>query len=39
MLKIDELYELAVNRRSIRGYGKSRDVPDEMVRRILDCAR
>ena len=39
MFKIDELYELAVNRRSIRGYDKSRDVPDEMVQRFLDCAR
>ena len=39
MLNIDELHELAANRRSIRGYEKSRDVADEVVRRILDCAR
>ena len=39
MLNIDELYELAASRRSIRGYEKNRDVPDEVVRRILDCAR
>ena len=39
MLSIDELHELVVNRRSIRGYDKNRDVPDEMIQRILDCAR
>jgi 5,6-dimethylbenzimidazole synthase len=39
MLNIDELHDLAVNRRSIRGYDKSRDVPDELVWKILDCAR
>jgi len=39
MLNIDGLQELAVNRRSIRGYDKTKDVPDEWVRRILDCAR
>jgi nitroreductase len=39
MLNIDELHDLTVNRRSIRGYDKSRDVPDELVRKILDCAR
>jgi nitroreductase len=39
MLSIDELHELAQNRRSIRGYDRTKDVPEEMVRRILDCAR
>lgn len=39
MLNIDELRELAANRRSIRGYEKDRDVADETVRKILDCAR
>lgn len=39
MLDIDGLHELAVNRRSVRGYDKTRDVPEEWVRRILDCAR
>jgi nitroreductase len=39
MLNIDELHELAQNRRSIRGYDKTKDLPEEMVRRILDCAR
>jgi nitroreductase len=39
MLNIDELHELAANRRSIRGYDKTRDVPDQVVRKILDCAR
>ena len=34
MLNIDELHELAANRRSIRGYDKTKDVPDEMVRRF-----
>ena len=39
MLNIDELHELAANRRSIRGYDKSKDVSDEVVRKIIDCAR
>jgi nitroreductase len=39
MLNIDELYELCNQRRSIRGYEKGRDVPNEMVQKILDCAR
>lgn len=39
MTTIDELHELVVTRRSIRGYDKIRDVPDKMVRKILDCAR
>ena len=39
MMNIESLTELAGNRRSIRGYDKTRDVPDKMVRKILDCAR
>jgi nitroreductase len=39
MMNIDDLHELAVNRRSIRGYDRKRDVPDDLVRKILDCAR
>lgn len=39
MLGIDGLYELAKNRRSIRGYEKDRDVPDEYIRKILEIAR
>jgi nitroreductase len=38
MTNIDDLRELATNRRSIRGYDKARDVPGEVVRQILDCA-
>lgn len=36
MLNVDELHELAANRRSIRGYDKTKNVSDEMVRKILD---
>ena len=39
MMNIESLTELAGNRRSIREYDKTRDVPDKMVRKILDCAR
>jgi nitroreductase len=39
MMTIDALTELAAERRSIRGYDKTRDVPDEMVRKIIECAR
>ncbi|MGE5302084.1 MAG: nitroreductase family protein [Alphaproteobacteria bacterium] len=39
MLSIDELYQLAASRRSIRGYDRRKNVPDEVVRKILDCAR
>ena len=39
MLNIDELRQLAANRRSIRGYEKNRNVADELVGKILDCAR
>jgi nitroreductase len=39
IMGIDDLLALAQQRRSIRGYDESRDVADEMVMRILDCAR
>jgi nitroreductase len=39
MLNIDELYELASGRRTIRGFRKDKDVPEEYIRRILDVAR
>jgi len=39
MLSIDELYELATNRRSIRGYQKDKDVPEKVIQKILEIAR
>ena len=39
MLNIDELYELALNRRSIRGYQKDKDVPEKVIQKILAIAR
>jgi 5,6-dimethylbenzimidazole synthase len=39
MVNIDALTQLAADRRSIRGYDKTKEVPDEMVRKILECAR
>ena len=39
MLNLDELYELAMKRRSIRGYQKGRDVSEEAVNKILEVAR
>ena len=39
MMNIDGLRELAMRRRSIRGYDESREVSEEAVRAILDCAR
>jgi nitroreductase len=38
-MTIDDLRALAERRRSIRGYDEHRQVSDEMVHRILDCAR
>jgi len=38
-MTIDELRALTKKRRSIRGYDEEREVSDEMVRTILDCAR
>ncbi len=39
MLNIDELAELVRERRTIRGYQKDRDVPEEYIAKILDVAR
>ena len=39
MINIDDLTELAAERRSIRGFDKNKDVPAESVRKILACAR
>ena len=38
-MDIDELQALVEQRRSIRGYDDSRDVSDETIRTILNCAR
>jgi nitroreductase len=38
-MKIDDLHALVEQRRSIRGYDESREISDETVRLILDCAR
>lgn len=39
MLDIDEFREFVMKRRSIRGYDGNRDVPDEVIRNILECSR
>jgi len=39
MMNIDALRELVIRRRSIRGYDESREVSEEAIRAILDCAR
>ncbi len=39
VMDISELQSLVEKRRSIRGYDRTRDVPEEVVNRILDCAR
>ena len=39
MMNIDALRELVIRRRSIRGYDESREVSEEAVQAILDCAR
>lgn len=39
MLNLDEFYELAMKRRSIRGYQKGKDVSEEAVNKILEVAR
>ena len=39
MLNIDELRQLTTQRRSIRGYDESREVSEEAIRAILECAR
>jgi nitroreductase len=38
-MTLDDLRALSEQRRSIRGYDEERQVSDEMVRAILDCAR
>lgn len=38
-MKIGDLRALVEQRRSVRGYDESREVPDEVVNAILDCAR
>jgi nitroreductase len=38
-MNIDELRALVERRRSTRGYDESREVSDEIIRTILDCAR
>lgn len=39
MQSYEDFHEMVVARRSIRGYRKDRDVPDESIRKILDTAR
>ena len=38
-MKINDLYTLVQQRRSVRGYDESRPVSDEAIKAILDCAR
>jgi 5,6-dimethylbenzimidazole synthase len=38
-MKIEEFCRLTKERRSVRGYDGSREVPDTAIRTILDCAR
>ena len=38
-MHINDLRELAKRRRSVRGYDESREVSEEQVRAILECAR
>jgi nitroreductase len=39
MITIDDLQALVERRRSIRGYDENRDVPDDVVTALLNCAR
>ncbi len=39
MMSVDDLRELAMERRSIRGYDENRDVPQSAIEKILECAR
>ena len=39
MLSYDDLLELARSRRTVRGFRKDQDVPDEVVQKILEVAR
>jgi nitroreductase len=38
-MNISEFRALVEQRRSIRGYDESREVPEALMRTILDCAR
>jgi nitroreductase len=38
-MDINDFRELAMQRRSIRGYDEKREVPEEAIKAILDCAR
>lgn len=38
-MNIDDLQTLVERRRVLRGYDESREISEETVRRILDCAR
>src|SRR5690242_20114832 len=38
-MNMSDFRALVENRRSIRGYDQNRDVPDDVLRAILDCAR
>jgi len=38
-MNISEFRELVEQRRSVRGYDESREVPEQLIRTILDCAR
>jgi 5,6-dimethylbenzimidazole synthase len=38
-MNISEFRALVEQRRSVRGYDESRDVPEELISMILDCAR
>jgi nitroreductase len=38
-MNVDELQTLIEGRRSIRGYDEKRDVSDDLIRTILNCAR
>ncbi len=39
MFSIHDLHQLVMRRRSIRGYDEHREVPERLIRKILDCAR
>lgn len=38
-MTIDDLRALVESRRSVRGYDESREVSDEIIRTVVDCAR
>lgn len=39
MQSYEDFHEIVKARRSIRGYKKDQDVPEETIRKILDVAR